>query len=327
MVQSHSAKLKFIESVFGKGKLARNGKNFDVRCPLCAPADKTKRKLSICVEDDKNHCWTCGWGARTLAPLIKRFGSQALLAEYCQKYMPAGSRARDIFINIALEREKLKLPKDFKLLALASRVDPDVRQAIRYLESRGMTEHDLWYYRFGVSDERRWHRRIIVPSFDADGNLNYFTARAIDRDRKPKYDNPDCDKMGIVFNEICVDWSALLVLCEGPFDYVKCGENAVPLLGSDLNENSLLFNRIIAHSTPIALAFDSDMKSTKTIYAAKKLLEYGVAVKIVDLDAVKDPGDMSKEQFFRALAAARPFSWSSAFTTKLGTASQMTLAL
>jgi hypothetical protein len=190
-----------------------------------------------------------------------------------------------------------------------------------------MTEHDLWYYRFGVSEEKRWYRRVIVPSFDALGNLNYFTARAIDKNRKPKYDNPDSDKTSIVFNEICVDWTSRLVLCEGPFDYVKCGENAVPLLGSDLNESSLLFNMITAHATPVALALDTDMKSTKTIEAAKKLLEYGISVDVVDLGGVPDPGTMTKRQFAAVLDAAKPFSWSSAFTTRLEAASKMTLSL
>lgn len=318
-----SEKVRFIESCFGTGKLARNGKNFDVRCPICAPKDHSKKKLAILIEDDRCHCWSCGYKAHTLAPLIKKYASRDKLLEYVEKYMPAQeNRRRCLIIDISEEKPKLALPKDFRLLATASLRDPDVLAMRRYLmepmpKGRGLTERDLWYFKLGYSDEPRWKRRVLMPSFNAEGELNYFVGRAIDRFRRPKYDNPDEDKLPIIFNELNVDWTKELVLCEGPFDLVKCPDNAVPLLGSDLNEQSAVFNAIVAHGTPVVLALDDDMRYTKVPVIAQKLAEYDVVVRIIRLPPGTDPGQMTKAQMKQLVADAAPFSWLESFRDKL----------
>ena len=43
-----------------------------------------------------------------------------------------------------------------------------------------------------------------MPSFDEEGNLNYFTARAINPKIKPKYVNPPVKREEIIFNEMSV---------------------------------------------------------------------------------------------------------------------------
>lgn len=326
---SLSDKVKFIESVFGSGKLARNGKNIDVRCPICAPKDPSKKKLAIRVDDDRNHCWTCGYRAHTLAPLLRKYAGMEKLAEYREKFMPESEqerRRRCLVIDVE-EPKKVELPKDFRLITMSSQTDPDARAAFRYVIDRGLTERDMWYFKLGISDEQRWARRVIVPSFDASGQLNYFVARAIDKKRNPKYDNPDFDKLPIIFNEINVDWTQRLTICEGSFDMFKCGENTVPLLGSDLNEESALFNAILIHNTPVALALDGDMWETKTLKNAKKLADYNIDVVLVDTRPFGDPGTATKEQFREAYREARPFDWESAFMTKLNRASRTLLSL
>ena len=324
MLVTLTEKIKFIESVFGTGFLASNGKNFGVRCPFCAPKDVNKRKLVIRIDDDLNHCWTCGFKARTLAPLIRKFGTQEQLNTYRDRIMPPEARPHKIDERDVVE--KLRLPVDFKLLPHAPANDPDVKAAWSYLFSRNVTLKDVWYYKLGVSNDPRWRRRVIMPSFDATGELNYYVGRSIDaRDRRPKYDNPDCDKLPIIFNEINIDWNVRLVLCEGPFDLMKCGENAVPLLGSDINEQSRLFNQILVSNTPVALALDSDMWRTKTPKIAKKLTEYNVDTVVVDLREWGDPGAMSKKDFASALESARPMSWEESFMDRLSAASEMSL--
>lgn len=330
---SITEKIRFIESVFGTGKLARNEKNFDVRCPECASTDKTKKKLAILLENDQNHCWSCGYKSHTLAPLIRKHGTRDKLAEYVEKFMPLAERSkRCTWLNIdEPEPTKLALPKDFKLLVTASLRDPDVLAMRRYLleptpKGRGITERDMWYFKLGYSNEARWSRRVLVPSFDAQGELNYFVGRAIDRFRKPKYDNPDANKLPIIFNELNVDWSRELVLCEGAFDLVKCPDNSVPLLGSDLNEQSALFNAIVAHGTPIVLALDDDMRVKKTPKIARKLAEYDVTVRIARMPPGTDPGLLSKHQVLQLVTQAPPFSWRDTFLDKLDLAARTALA-
>jgi hypothetical protein len=326
---SVTSKLSFIENVFGKGHLASNGKNFDVRCPFCAPSDPNKRKLVIRVEDDVNHCWTCGWKAHTLAPLIRKFGTQEQFRKYRDEFMPEDARTRlKEFQEKEAEKKPLELPKDFRLLTLVPLSDPDAKAAWFYLKKRGLTLRDAWYYKLGLSNDGRWKRRIIMPSFDFDGKLNFFVARNIDEsDRRPKYDNPEEDKVPIIFNEINIDWTKRLVICEGPFDLVKCGDNAVALLGSDLNEQSRLFTQILLHNTPVALALDGDMWYKKTPKIAKKLQEYDIDVVIVDTREAGDPGKMSKSQFKTALENAQHPTWTNSFFDKLEKMSEVNLKI
>lgn len=326
MPYSLTEKINFIESVFGKCKLSRNGKNADVWCPICAPKDRSKKKLAIKTDDDKNHCWTCGYKSYNLVSLIRKYSSQQKLLEYRDKFLSEKDSKK---INVVDEnfQNKVELPKDFKLLSLQTNVDPDIYAAKQYLTKRGITEHDMWYFKLGTSNEIRWKRRIIVPSFDNEGNLNYFVGRTIDKNVKPKYDNPDCDKLPIIFNEININWSQRLVICEGTFDMFKCGDNAVPLLGSDLNEQSALFSSILLNNTPIALALDGDMWETKTIKIAKKLSQYNIDVMLVDTRTMEDPGSTTKQMFLEALSAAQPYVWESTFYTKLSRASKTSLMM
>ena len=166
-----------------------------------------------------------------------------------------------------------------------------------------------------------------MPSFDSSGNLNYFTARAIDKDRKPKYDNPDVDKNPVVFNDINLVWTKQVVLVEGPFDLVKCPENTTALLGSELDERHEIFNKILINNTPVALALDGDMWDTKTPKIAKKLAEYDVDYVVVDVRAWGDPGSMSKAEFEKALAEASRPTWEDEFSRKLKRAGQVSLRL
>lgn len=317
-------RIKLYERVFGPGRIDRACRNFDVRCPICAPKDPSKKKLSIFVADDRLHCWSCGFKAHTLVPLIKKFCSRELLVEYCERFMPVGTKHQRCWtISLPSEKPVLALPGDFRMLVAANSRDPDVAAMRRYLEQRNVNEDDMWRYRLGCSDEPAWRRRIIVPSFDAAGNVNWYVGRAIDERRKPKYEAPAGDRKHIIFNEMDVDWKLPLVLCEGTFDMMKCGENAVPLLGSDLNEQSSLFNCILVHETSVLLALDADIRATKTLKHASKLAEYGIDVSIINVRS--DPGSMSKKEFTVARSRAEQFDWKLAFRDRLAAATMIDL--
>lgn len=318
-IRSISDSIVFYESVFGKGRISANGINFDVRCPICAPSDHTKKKLSIRTDTSANHCWVCGWKSRTIVPLLRKYGTQTQLSTFKELFGVSESQIQ-LVTGEKHEEEKLTLPSGFELLALANTSDPDVKAAWRYILGRGLTEKDVWYFKFGISPEPKWHRRVIMPSFDAAGELNYFVARAIDKNKKPKYDNPHVDHREVVFNEINIDWTKRLTIVEGPFDMTKCPENTTALLGSDFSEQHELFNRILLNGTPVALAMDGDMWDTKMPKIVKKLHEYDVDVVVVDVRPWGDPGNMSRYEFEAALNDAKPMSWADDFSIKLNKA-------
>lgn len=316
-----SERLEFIKRVFDQYDLARNEKNCAVKCQFCKK-NSNKKKFAIKLDDMKCHCWVCGYASHSLlAPLKSKFPQ--FVNEYVEKFYFGDKKTALQNID---NSTTVQLPRDFKLLAMyADSNNPQHLASINYLKRRSITIEDMWLWKFGISDDPRWQNRIIIPSFDCDGNLNHFVARAIVKNKYPKYDMPDIHRNSIIFNELYVDWHKPLVLCEGVFDAINCGTNVVPLLGSDLNEQSLLFDEIIVHKTPIILALDEDMWYTKTPKLARLLSTYDVDVSIAKI--VNDPGTMSKCDVDVAFKNAKKMSWKELMYTKLNKASTVSLLL
>ena len=296
-----------------------------VRCPRpeCESSrDPKKLKLVIRITDDVNHCWVCGFRARSLLPLLMRHANSAAVALYREKFYK--ERLFDA-PSTELVRAVPTLPSDFRMLALAERSDHAAQAALAYVKRRGLGERELWRFKLGVSSEPSWCDRVIVPSFDRAGDLNFFTGRAF-RTGMVTYRNCDADKTAIVFNELHVDWSSRLVLCEGPFDLFKCGENAVPLLGSNLSDDSALMEGLLLNCTPVAIALDADMQE-KALRFGRKLTEYGLDVVMVDLGDHHDPGGMSGCEFRQRLDSAQPWTWQGALLTRLSRAVRPSMKL
>ena len=296
-------KISFVRSVFGKTRLMNDGVNAHVKCPACGSGDK--KKFVIRLDNDLCHCFVCGLKARNLAPILKKYFPK-YHREYCEKFLGSDLVSSPDDVEKDLE---IRLPDDFALFVdpAINLGDPDIRDVLTYLKQRGMTKRDMWYFKFGVSIYNGFRRRVIFPSYDAEGNLNFYTGRDIDGDRFPKYLNASVDKKQMVFNELFIDWTEELTLVEGPFDLVKCNDNATCLLGSFLARDSLLFQKIIEHKTPILLALDPDAK-TKTIKIARSLLEYDVPVRMLDHGEYEDVGAMSKKEFSRRRQDAKPWN-------------------
>lgn len=321
MLSSFDDKLACLTKIFGPGTLMGNRRNVEFRCPVCAPKERSKRKLSIRIDDGVVNCWVCGTKGMHPIFIVRKHFSRAE-EDLLLQYYPLARARRECIIDVRL---KPKLMDDFALLALhsASR-DPDVRACHRYVRARGLSSDDCWRYRLGFSRQHAWSRRVILPSFDATGELNYYTGRAIDASARLRYNTVEADRSKVIFNEIDIDWSRQLVVCEGPFDMLKCGDNAVPLLGNSLNEDSALFCSIVAHRTPIALALDSDMRR-RTLQLVKQLESYNVNAAVVDLGGKKDPGEMSRDEFAAALSRAKPVEWRDSFLERLNRASSLSM--
>lgn len=306
-MDSVSAKVSFIRRAFGDVQPSRDGRNVGVSCPKCRRRDK--KKLAIRLDDDRCHCWTCGLSGR-LVGLLAQY-RPSLVHDYVTTF---GGVTLDIPIDD--EKQGATVPSGFSLLA-AGNVTRETDRAIRYLRSRGVNERDLWYFKFGVSDDPLMANRVIMPSFDAAGELNFYTGRAIDASTFRKYMNCDAEKKSIVFNELNLDWKSELTLVEGPFDLIKCDENATCLLGSSLSEDMLLFAKIYANRTPIVLALDNDMQDKVWQRIARMLDGYDIPVRILDLGSRKDVGEMERDEFLEAKARARPWDRASALSQKI----------
>jgi len=283
-------KKKILHEILGN-YIDRN-KELLFACPKCS---HHKRKLSVNVDKNMFKCWVCDYRGRSIVRLVKRFGSYTQLQKWRQ--LSGGTeleRFCDLFSEDGNEdaKSKVELPAEFRTLT-SRKVSATGRHAFNYLQSRGVTFEDIVRWKIGYCFEGEYRNRVIIPSFDDDGDTNFFIARSYNGDSY-KYKNPRATK-NIIFNELYVDWTNDLTLVEGAFDAIVAG-NAVPLLGSSLQENSKLVRSIVYNDTPVFVALDPDA-AKKERRLIQTLLKYDIELYKIDVNGYEDVGSMPKHIF------------------------------
>jgi len=276
---------------------------------LCPKCKHHKKKLSVNIELDKFKCWICEYAGHSLKKLIRDFGSH----DCNQKWDLIDSENIDLsaFKNIFKDeaqespQHRVELPQEFQ--TLTGKTSLLSSPAKKYLQNRGISKRDIIRWKVGFCPTGEYKGRIIIPSFSLEGDLNYFVARSYNGNWK-KYMNPPASR-DIIFNDLMINWDSDIVLVEGVFDALVAGTNSIPLLGSQIKEGSVLFQKIIDKKPKVYLALDPDIekKSAKII---KKMLTYGVELAKVEIKPYSDVGEMSREEFQRRKSSAVSLSTS-----------------
>ena len=262
-------------------------------CPYCG---HHKNKFSVNVEKNVYKCWICDARGKNLFRVIRRFGSfsqQEKWKELSGHREDLGEFDRLFEVEVVVEQREqiLEMPQGFKSLTIPSNSKSYIK-ALKYLSERGIGKYDILKWKMGYTTEGPFKNRIIIPSFNKAGDLNYFIARTFADDYR-RYMNPPVSR-NIVFNELYVDFEEEVTIVEGVFDAIKA-HNAVPILGSTIRETSKLFRKIVNNDAPVLMALDPDAK--KKSEAIKRLfLKYGIEVREVEYTDERDIGDMSKEE-------------------------------
>ncbi len=294
-------KLKILEELLGRYR--RVGNEYLFFCPFCK---HHKTKLSVNL-DKGVKCWVCGWASPRIYRLVNRLGTRQQKEDW--KDLDGAVEIADFSLDLFKEKERepeptIKLPEEFR--SLANKNLP--RSAIfplKYLRDRGITKEDILYWKIGYCTAGEYKDRIIIPSFNNDGYVNYFIARTY-TNAWPKYKNPPVSR-DIVFNELSIDWGDKIILVEGAFDAIKAGPNSVPLLGSSLREKSKLFQALAKHDPPVFVAMDKDAKK-KARHMCYRLLEYGIELYKIDIEQYNDVGEMTREEFLTLRNLATPLN-------------------
>lgn len=204
-------------------------------CPACAE-DKGlddgdgKGKLELNYNKGVFKCWVCNHTNRMHGPierLINRYGNKAILEDY-KLFKPENDYVSAY--DTLQEVSDLELPKGFKLISESSEYDYKYATAYKYLKLRGIGDDIIKSYNIGYTTVGNYKNRIILPSYNQYGKLNYFVGRAFSKYTKPKYLNPDVEKQSIIFNHNRINWDATIYLVEGGFDHIVT-PNSIPLLG------------------------------------------------------------------------------------------------
>ena len=240
-------------------------------CPVCAE-DKGLREgdgkgnLEVNYIEGVYKCWVCSGthGTHgTIGKLIYRHGSKENLKDY-QLIKPDYEYLRSERDSQEVANIIVTLPEGYKRLTDCNQFQWRYTDAMRYLKNRGITKQMIDYYDIGLTTVGKYHDRIIIPSYDKDERLNYYIARTFEKWAKPKYLNPEAEKMGLIFNEGKINLDATIYLVEGAFDHIVI-PNSIPLLGKILSPELWLYLQNARGKIVIVLDADA-MADAKEIY-------------------------------------------------------------
>lgn len=287
-----SSKKQILKKVLGSHY--HSGDEILFYCPKCK---HHKKKLSVNLDKNKFKCWVCDYRGNSVRRLVKRHGSFLDQQEWAKHDATVEIASFEDIFSTEQEIEEqfeqvINLPDEYKTLC-SSRLSLASKPILKFLYDRGLTKQDILKWKIGYCPSGEYKERVVVPSFNEDGDVNYFIARTYGRDWM-KYKNPPASR-DIIFNELYVDFDDDLVIVEGVFDAIVAG-NAVPILGSSLKEDSKLLKKVVEHDTPVYIALDPDVE-TKAMRLIKKMLTLDIEVYKIDIKPYADVGEMTKKQF------------------------------
>lgn len=270
-----------LESFLGaskQGYFDKNNLQTQWNCPYCAEEKggiDNKYNLEISFALGKFHCWSCN-NAGNLSKLIRRFGGKDALNEY--KAILQDIKESKYYDISNFEKEKvdassleLQLPKTYTKIEF----DNCPSKVKAYIDKRKIGKEIIEKFNIGYTtwDEENWQyrNRIIIPSYNEYGDLNFWVGRDYTgNEKKLKYINPkNIDKNKIVFQDSLIQYDADITLVEGAIDCLY-GNNCISLLGKTLTRDCEIYKILKQKSNArifICLDSDTDISETKRIYS------------------------------------------------------------
>lgn len=303
--------LQLLESVLGKGK-PTSGDNIAFFSPFVS---HYKPKLEINIQTNHNgenvwHCWISDKKGRSITTLFRQLNLPKEKFEQLSKIIESSK-----YRNVKTDDVKvvLQLPEDYRALWIKKNT-PDYKNAIHYLTNRGITAFDILKYRIGYCEQGEYSGKIIIPSYDADGQLNYFVSRAFYRADTQKHKNPKISKDIIGF-DLTINWSQPIVLCEGAFDAIAVKRNAIPLFGKII-QPALQRKIIEKRVRDIYICLDADALR-KAIQIAERFMAEGLNVYFIELQD-KDAADLGFVQINKIIQDTDVLTFERLMQLKMG---------
>jgi len=289
--------ITLLESVMGKGKMNSND-NVAFNCPFC---HHNKKKMEVNIVTQYWHCWVCNAAGRKLPILFRKLNVQR---EKIAKLVDLLDDVEWRPSKTTTDTPVLQLPEGYRPLWKLQEMSPEYRNAIHYLKGRGIGIHDILKYRIGYCRKGLYKGKIIIPSYDANGSLNYFVARAYYTEDKFKHKNPPASK-DIVGFELHINWNMPIILVEGAFDAITIKRNVIPLFGKTISNT--LKRRIVEKGVrKIYICLDLDARK-QALETAEYFMANGLDVYFVDITG-KDPNELGFEKITNVLNMTKKMS-------------------
>lgn len=312
----HSELIGIFNEVLNQtARLRKNRMQATYHCPFCPDKNPVTRKLEIAVggpDVGSYHCWRCHVGGKSFGTLLRKLNapSQYRNAVY--------NLTGDIRIakqeSVDEEYDDVRLPEEFKSMCVPSK-NPEYRNALAYLKRRGISEEDMLRYNIGYCEEGEYENHIIIPSYDAMGNLNFFVGRRYYTDDPGiPHKKPEAS-MNIIGFESFINYTEPLNICEGAFDAIAIRNNAIPLFGKGLSDK--LREAIIVNKCKrVNMILDNDAISM-AIKNCEIFMRDGVSIYFVELND-KDPSKMGFEKIHQLIRESEEFTQEDRLKRALG---------
>ena len=297
MYQEITNMLNILSEFLGKPKSdyvdLNSNLNFEFNCPRCAeengfiPDGKYNLSVNLAKGGGLFQCWRCSTHSDDMRGRMRKlftlYGTDELWAEYKRnvismresEYYKINYGSEEIRFGDEEEKEALDFPYSFR------KVDEKAKNTLAYCYLRGrgiddriIRKYGIGYTSFENTDPILSHR-IVVPSYNAYGELNYWVARDYTGRARQRYANPRMEKKDIIFGESLVNWDNDITLCEGVFDAIVV-PNAIPLLGKSLTPEYRLYQEIMSKARGrINIFLDGDDVGVKAAIKLYKLFNNG----------------------------------------------------
>ena len=295
----------------------RKGTELLYVCPFCNK--RNKRKLEISVTG-KYHCWTCvpPFSGQSFFSLFKKLNAPAECYSVLGDTKPieCGNDLHNLFKETQEIKEINILPNEFIPL-----YEPDKKigdsfvynAALRYIKRRGITDLDLFRYNIGYCETGNVRNRIVIPSYDIHGNLNFYSCRDIFEVSTLKYVNSNFSKDIIGFENL-LNFEEELTLVEGTFDAISVRKNCCPLFGKTLSDK--LKYKLLECKPPIVnVLLDNDALEDALIIC-EYLIKNGITTKLVNLEE-KDPSSIGFKKTWEYINSTNPLDFATLFKIQL----------
>jgi DNA primase len=298
-----------VNSVLGSGKAtARN--NYAYHCPFC---NHHKPKLEVNLTENREgknpwHCWACDVRGTTIYNLFKQLKTDISKFTELKSLVKTSKSIKETQVV-----SSVVLPTEYISLNNVDTSDIMARHALAYLKNRHVSKYDIIKYNIGYCKEGLYKNMIILPTYDKDGNINYYTARSFEKEPYVKYRNPSASR-DVIPNEHLINWNVPVILCEGLFDAMAIKRNAIPLLGKNI-QSSLMKKIVTSVVDKIYIALDRDAIK-QALNFCERLMAEGKEVYLVDLQD-KDPSEMGFKNFTKLIQKTVPLTYYNLMEHKL----------
>jgi hypothetical protein len=179
---------------------------------------------------------------------------------------------------------------------------------LEYVRNRGFDPVDLndnwgvWYSR--DEDLLGGYDHLVFPVF-YNKKLMGWQARLVEDAPRPKYYIPKgMDKAKLLFNSDRARLYQDVIVCEGVFDTIRVGYNAVCTFGKKPSNRQLRLLRDYWPNGEVILLYDPDTAEESSLLAARYTSAgfFKKGCRYIKLPEGKDPADMNRKQLIELIA-------------------------